>query len=65
LEVFDEDVCDSDLIGETTLKLSTFCMGQGNDEWYQITYKGKKAGTIHLKSIWQPTGQQLVARPPM
>ena len=34
LEVFDEDVTDSDLVGETTLKLSTFCVGSGIDEWY-------------------------------
>ena len=64
LEVFDEDVTDSDLVGETTVKLSTFCMGQGSDEWHQINYKGKKAGSIHLRAVWQPTGQALVARPP-
>jgi Ca2+-dependent lipid-binding protein len=63
LEVFDEDVCDSDLVGETTIKLTSFCMGQGCDDWFQINFKGKKAGTIHLKSIWQPSGQALVARP--
>ncbi len=52
IEVFDEDVCDSDLVGETTTKLSAFCMGQGIDEWFVITHKGKKAGTLHMKSIW-------------
>jgi Ca2+-dependent lipid-binding protein len=64
IEVFDEDVTDSDLVGETTLKLSTFCMGTGLDEWYGITFKGKKAGTVHLRSEWTPTGQTLTARPP-
>lgn len=34
LEVFDEDVVDSDLIGEATIKLSSFCNGQGIDDWF-------------------------------
>ena len=54
---------DSDLIGETSIKLSTFCVGSGIDEWYDIQYKGKQAGTIHLKSEWTPTGAALVEAP--
>ena len=44
IQVFDEDVTDSDLIGETHIKLATFCIGSGLDEWYEIQYKGKNAG---------------------
>jgi len=55
LEVLDEDVAKSDLVGSTTIKLSSFCVNGGIDEWYDIQWKGKKSGTIHLKSIWTPT----------
>ena len=36
IQVFDEDMTDSDLIGETNVKLSTFCVGTGIDEWYDL-----------------------------
>ena len=36
LQVFDEDVTNSDLIGENTIKLSSFCIGNGIDEWFDI-----------------------------
>lgn len=64
LEVFDEDVVDSDLVGESTIKLSALCMGNGMNEWFEIRFRGKKAGTIHLRSEWVPTGQALATRPP-
>ena len=64
LEVFDEDVVDSDLVGDTTIKLSALCMGNGISEWFEIQFKGHKAGTIHLRSVWVPTGQALATRPP-
>ena len=59
LQVFDEDVTTSELIGETSIKLSALCIGSGLDEWFEITYKGKNAGQVHLRSEWKPDGQQL------
>ena len=53
LKVFDEDVASSDLIGESTFKLSTLCDGDGIDQWITILYKGDQAGTVHLKSTWR------------
>jgi Ca2+-dependent lipid-binding protein len=41
LEVFDEDAVDSDLVGETTIKLSALCMGNGIKEWFEIQFKAK------------------------
>ena len=64
LQMFDEDVCGSDFIGETSIKLSAFCVGSGLDEWYQINHKGKKAGKINIKSEWTPSGMQLMQRDP-
>lgn len=63
LQVFDEDVTDSDLIGENTIKLSSLCVGNGIDEWFDIQYKGKYAGKVHLRSEWKPSGQQLQQAP--
>lgn len=36
LQVFDEDVTCSDIIGENNIKLSSFCVGNGIDEWFEI-----------------------------
>merc|ERR1711953_1274710 len=41
VKVFDEDVTSSDLVGETTIKLSSLCVNGGLDEWYTIGYQGK------------------------
>ena len=63
LAVMDENVTDSDTVGDATIKLSSLCIGTGLDEWFEIQYKGKKAGVIHLKSTWKPTGSALVDKP--
>ena len=52
--VYDEDVGAPDLIGETTIKLSSLCVNGGLDEWYNISYKGKQSGSVHLKGQWTP-----------
>lgn len=36
LQVFDEDVVNSDIIGESTIKLSSLCNGNGIDDWFEI-----------------------------
>jgi Ca2+-dependent lipid-binding protein len=57
VKVFDEDVTDNDAIGAVMLKASSLCIPGGMDEWFTITYKGKSAGQVHLKSTWTPMGQ--------
>ena len=54
--VWDEDVTTSDKVGSAVIKLSSLCVGNGLDDWFPIFYKGKQAGTIHLKSVWKPSG---------
>ena len=51
---YDEDVTTSDLIGAVDFKISALCIAGGLNDWFNIQYKGKKAGTIHLKSEWIP-----------
>ena len=64
LMVMDENVTDSDLVGEAKIKLSSFCAAGGIDEWYEIQYKGKPAGHIRLKSKWKPAGEALKEQNP-
>ena len=52
LTVFDEDVTGSDKVGSATIKLSALCVNGGLDDWYEIQYKGKKSGTVHIKGVF-------------
>jgi Ca2+-dependent lipid-binding protein len=36
IEVRDEDVTSSDLIGSTVIKLSSLCANGGLDEWFKL-----------------------------
>lgn len=56
IKVFDEDITDNDAVGATQIKCSALCRQGGLDEWFTITYKGKSAGQVHLKSVWTPNG---------
>jgi hypothetical protein len=58
LGVFDEDVTDSDKVGETQIKLSALCLNGGVDEWFEIQHKGKSAGKVHLRSKYGEPKQQ-------
>jgi len=49
-----EKIGSNDLIGETKIKLSALCTNGGIDDWFQIQYEGREAGTIHLISVWTP-----------
>ena len=55
VKVFDEDVTDNDAVGAAQIKCSSLCVPGGLDEWFTITFKGKSAGQVHLRSQWIPT----------
>jgi Ca2+-dependent lipid-binding protein len=59
LQIFDEDLTDSDLIGEMSAKLSSLCAGDGLDDWFNLSYKGEECGKVHLKGEWEPKGGEL------
>jgi len=56
VECLDEDLTKSDLIGEAKIKCSAFIANGGIDEWYELQYKGKRAGLLHIKTKWIPDG---------
>ena len=62
LRVKDENITDNELIGETCIKLSAFCVTGGIDDWWQLSYRGRKAGDIHLKGDWVPRGSDPVSQ---
>jgi len=55
LEVLDQDVTTSDSIGIATIKMTSLV--EGTDQWFEISYKGKPAGKIHLLSQFTPDEQ--------
>ena len=59
--VMDENVMTDACIGEASVKLSSLCVNGGLDDWWTITYKGKKAGMLHMKGDWQPTSSNALA----
>lgn len=61
LEVMDDDIGSDDKVGETTVKLSAYCIPNGIDTWIDIKWRdktvgwqGKVVGQVHLKSVWHP-----------
>lgn len=62
IDVRDEDLTSSDNIGESMIKLSSLIIGdKGINEWFELQYKGKKAGRVHLICEWHPNhGQNLM-----
>ena len=57
MDVVDSEAVGSDeRIGTATIKLSSMCVVGGLDEWWSVAYKGKKAGQLHLRCMWQPAG---------
>jgi len=55
-KVFDEDVTENDAVGAFQTKVSALAIPGGLDEWFNLTYQGKMAGKLHVKSQWLPTG---------
>jgi len=49
-------VFDSDFVGEASIKWSSLCMNGGMDDWFDLLYRGKKAGQIKLKVKFTPAG---------
>ena len=61
IKVVDEDVSSDDFIGMTILKVSSLVYNNGVNDWFDVTYKSKSAGSIHIQTRYVPynsTGQQ-------
>jgi hypothetical protein len=49
VQIWDKDTFNNDLIGETTLPLSSFIDKNKSSDWHILSYKGKNAGEILLE----------------
>jgi hypothetical protein len=57
ITVFDqEDWGADDLVGDSIIPLSQLCRVEdlALDEWFDINWKGKPSGKVHLKATWKP-----------
>ena len=54
VKVMDDDIGKDDTVGEAKIKLSSFCVNGGLDEWYEIYFEGKPAGKVHFRGEWHP-----------
>jgi len=61
ITVYDEDVTCSDLVGKSSVKISSLCVNGGMDDWFPIQYKGKQSGQVHLKGVWTPATNNAAA----
>jgi len=48
----ESDFKNDDEIGSTSISVKSLCAGK--DEWFDLQYDDKSAGTIHLKSEFIP-----------
>ena len=65
INVRDEDPMKSDSIGETKVKTSALVFNGGLEEWFELYFKGKPAGKLHLKCKWEPSAQHGVTVQPV
>ncbi|KAI8064675.1 C2 domain-containing protein [Gongronella butleri] len=49
VQLYDEDAKREDLISEGTVDLATVIKDGEQDDWFQLTYKNRKAGEIYLE----------------
>jgi len=63
LSVWDDDIGKDEHIGSVEIKVASLCIGSGLDEWFKLFFKGKEAGVIHLRSIWEPRHGQVLVQP--
>ena len=63
LKVFDEDMTSDDFVGKGIIKVSSLVINGGVDDWFEITYKERRAGTVHLASKYHGPATAVVLNP--
>ena len=52
--IMEEDVSSDDFIGMTVLKVSSLVYNNGVNDWFDVTYKSKSAGSVHIQTRYVP-----------
>jgi len=54
MKFFDDDPGKDEIICTATQKVSAFCESPEMDFWVPCHWKGKSAGSVHVRSTWVP-----------
>ena len=52
--MYDEDIDENHVVGETSIELSTLCISSGVDQWIVLEKDGQDTCNIHIKTSWMP-----------
>lgn len=58
MAMMDEDVVRDDTVGETIMSVGDLIVNGGVNTWFEIYYKKKSAGSVHLSTTWKPSAQK-------
>ena len=56
MRVWDKDMTTSDAVGFCKIKISSLIINNGVEDWFDIYFDNKKAGSIQVRSRFEPVG---------
>ena len=56
LRVWDQDATKSDAVGMQKIRMTDLVFNNGVDNWFDILHRGKKSGSVRLKTEFAPAG---------
>ena len=56
MRVWDKDMTTSDAVGFCKIKVSSLMINNGTEDWFDIYFDNKNAGSIQLRSKFEPKG---------
>ena len=56
LRVWDQDLTTSDAVGFTKIKMSSLMINCGVEDWFDVMYNNKPAGSVKLTTVFEPEG---------
>jgi hypothetical protein len=63
ITVLEEDTMSSDLVGDTTFRV-TDLLGKDIDKWFDIYFEKKKAGSVYIRSKYVAANQSILSPSP-
>jgi len=56
MRVWDKDMTTSDAVGFCKIKITSLIINNGVEDWFDIYFDNKKAGSIQVRSRFEPVG---------
>jgi hypothetical protein len=57
--IMDKDLMKDDNVGETIMSIGDLIVKGGVNTWFEIYYKKKSAGSVHLTTSWVPAVKKI------